>query len=85
MGIKRSYFVRACWDEDAHVFWSESDIKGLHIEAETLEEFQELVGEFAPDLIFQNHLRHEELGATPLKDLIPSVVVRSPEFSASST
>ena len=32
MGIKRCYFVKACWDEDAHVFWSESDIEGLHIE-----------------------------------------------------
>ena len=84
MGVKRTYFVRACWDEDAKVFWSESDIKGLHIEAATLEEFQDLVEEFAPDLIFENHLRHEELGATPLKDLIPSVVLRAPELGASA-
>ena len=84
MGVKRTYFVRACWDEDAKVFWSESDIKGLHIEAATLEEFQDLVEELAPDLIFENHLRHEELGATPLKDLIPSVVLRAPELGASA-
>ena len=84
MGVKRTYFVRACWDEDAKVFWSESDIKGLHIEAATLEEFQDLVEEFAPDLIFENHLRHEELGATPLKDLIPSVVLRAPELGATA-
>lgn len=32
----------------------ESDIKGLHIEAATLREFEDLVGEFAPDLIFEN-------------------------------
>lgn len=84
MGVKRAYFVRACWDEDAEVFWSESDIKGLHIEAATLEEFQDLVEELAPDLIFENHLRHQELGATPLRDLIPSVVLRAPAFGASS-
>ena len=80
MGIKRSYFVKARWDEDAQVFWSDSDIKGLHIEAATLEGFEELVGELAPDLIFENHLQQDEFAATPLKDLIPSVVLRPPEL-----
>ncbi len=84
MGVKRTFFVTACWDEDAEVFWSESDINGLHIEAATFEEFQSLVEELAPDLIFENHLRHEELGATRLKDLIPSVVLRAPELGTSS-
>ena len=83
MGIKRSYFVKARWDEDAQVFWSDSDIKGLHIEAATLEEFEELVGELAPDLIFENHLKQDELAATPLRDLISSVVLRTPELGTS--
>lgn len=83
MGIKRSYFVKVRWDEDAQVFWSDSDIKGLHIEAATLEELEELVGELAPDLIVENHLQRDELATTPLKDLIPSVVLRTPELGAS--
>ena len=61
MAIKRSYYVKALWDDEARVFWSESDIKGLHIEAGTLEEFGNLVGELAPNLIFDNHLRQDEL------------------------
>ncbi|MCY3812329.1 MAG: DUF1902 domain-containing protein [Gammaproteobacteria bacterium] len=85
MAIKRSYYVKALWDDEAQVFWSESDIKGLHIEAGTLAEFENLVGELAPDLIFDNHLRQDELGATALKDLIPSVVVHAPELAVSGT
>lgn len=82
MGIQRSYFVRAFWDADAQVFCSESDIRGLHIEASTLEEFEDLVGVLAPDLIFENHLRQDELGATALKDLVPAVVLRTPKLGA---
>ena len=44
MAIKRSYYVKALWDDEAQVFWSESDIKGLHIEPGTLAEFENLVG-----------------------------------------
>ena len=85
MAIKRSYYVKALWDDEARVFWSESDIKGLHIEAGTVPDFEHLVGELAPDLIFDNHLRQGELGATALKDLIPSVVVRTPDLAVSGT
>ena len=34
--MKRSYGVTAVWDADAQVFYSESDIKGLHVEADML-------------------------------------------------
>ncbi len=60
MGTQRSYFAKAFWDADAQVFCSESDIRGLHIEADTLEEFVDLVGSLAPDLIFENHLRQDD-------------------------
>ena len=53
-GTKRTFFVVAKWDADANVFYSDSDIDGLHIEASTLEEFESLVSELAPDLIFEN-------------------------------
>ena len=55
----QSFRVEAVWDEEAGVFISESDIIGLHIEAETLNEFARLVNEFAPDLIRANGLRKD--------------------------
>lgn len=54
--MKRDYSVTAIWDEEAQVFYSQSDIRGLHIEAETLDEFESLVVDLAPDLIVENHL-----------------------------
>ena len=41
--MKRSCVVTAIWDADARVFYLESDIKGLHVEADTLEAFEALV------------------------------------------
>ena len=76
--MKRTFFVVAKWDADANVFYADSDIDGLHIEASTLEEFESLVSELAPDLIFENHLSVTDLATTPLKHLIPSIVLREP-------
>ena len=53
---KRSYLVRAFWDEEAKVFVLESDIIGLHIESPTLDEFEEVLKEVGPELIVANHL-----------------------------
>ena len=39
--IKRMFSVTAHWDDEAKVFYSDSDIVGLHIEAETIEEVYE--------------------------------------------
>lgn len=74
--MKRSYVVTALWDVDAQAFYSESDIKGLHVEADTLEAFEALVIDLAPDLIVENHLSPAELGSTPLREMIPSIVIR---------
>ena len=52
---KRSFFVRARWDAEAKVFYSESDIDGLHIEADTVEEFEPIMLQLAPELIAANH------------------------------
>ena len=54
--MKRHYSVTAIWDEEAQVFYSQSDIRGLHVEAETLDEFESLIVDLAPDLIVENHL-----------------------------
>lgn len=75
--MKRSYVVTALWDGDAQVFYSESDIKGLHVEADTMEVFEALVVDLAPDLIIENHLSAADFGTTPLREMIPSIVIRS--------
>jgi hypothetical protein len=46
--------VSAIWDDDAKVFTSESNIPGLVIEAETYDEFVELVEALAPEMLEAN-------------------------------
>ncbi|MGF9562736.1 DUF1902 domain-containing protein [Neorhizobium sp. JUb45] len=53
--MKRSFFVHAIWDDEAKVFYSESDIDGLHIEAPTMDVFEEVVLDVAADMIAANH------------------------------
>lgn len=48
------YTVTAVWDAEAEVYWSQSDIIGLNVEAATLSEFVDLVEALAPDLIRDN-------------------------------
>lgn len=74
---KRSFVVSALWDEEAQVFYSESDIIGLHVEAPSIEEFEALVVDLAPELVIENHLK-PELGSLSLRDLIPSIFLNRP-------
>jgi hypothetical protein len=73
---KRSFTVKAVWDAENAVWVSESDIIGLHVEAASLAEFQDLVAEFAADLIVSNHFSAEDIAGTDLRDLIPAVVIQ---------
>jgi len=75
---KRTFFVRAIWDEDAGVFYSESDIEGLHIEAATLDEFEKVITEEAVDLIIANHISKPDLAEKPLRELIPAILWQRP-------
>lgn len=50
-----SFYVKAIWDEESKVFYSESNIKGLHIEAETLSDFEDIMKDLIPELIATNH------------------------------
>ena len=77
--MRRMYSVRAIWDDEARVFYSESDIEGLHIEADTLDEFQSLIAEHAPELIIANHLKASDIARMSLGDLIPAIVLRAQE------
>jgi hypothetical protein len=72
------FYISAIWDEEAKVFYSESDILGLHIEAETLEEFERVMNDMAADLIMANHVTKQDLSAKSLRDLIPSIKWQPP-------
>jgi hypothetical protein len=77
-----TFYVRAFWDDEAKVFVSESDIKGLHIEAETLDEFEAVLFEHARELVFENHIK-PQLGRHAFDDLFsgklfPGIVWQRP-------
>ncbi len=75
---KRTFFVRAEWEEEAGAFVSESDITGLHIEAPTLDEFEDVLKEVGPELIVANHLTAAELADKPYEDMIPNILWHRP-------
>lgn len=50
------YHVRAHWDDDAKVWWAESDeVPGLASEAATFEDSDENVGAIAHELLMLNN------------------------------
>jgi hypothetical protein len=73
--MRKIFTVSAIWDKDAGVYYSDSDISGLHIEAETLEAFEGEVFEVAAELIAANHLTDVDLASAP-RDLIPAIVYK---------
>lgn len=75
---QKTYEIKACWDDEAKVWYSESDIIGLHIEASSLEEFEEIMRDCAVELILTNHLTPEQLSSTPLRDLVPGILWQRP-------
>lgn len=82
--MQRSFTVRALWDDDAKVFYSESDIIGLHIEAPTIEAFLEVMNDCAPELIVENHIPKPDLVSKPLRELIPAIVFCPPDANHSA-
>lgn len=77
--VKRTFTVKSLWDDEAGVYYCESDIEGLHIEAANLDEFEAILHETAPELIVANHLTETELAQTPLKDLVPTILWQRPD------
>jgi hypothetical protein len=52
--------VKAHWDEDAKVWWSESDDDpGLCVEASTFEELEKRLAELVPELLILNDIIKE--------------------------
>lgn len=79
----RSFYVRAVWDPEEKIFFSESNIIGLHLETPTFEEFEEALMDVAPDLIVANHLTDADLANKPLRDLVPAIVIEKQLAKAS--
>ena len=74
-----TFSVKAHWDEDAGVYVSESDIIGLHIEAGTIDEFEEVMLDVAGELIIANHMSAADLAEKPYKELIPAILWHRPK------
>ncbi|WP_165215168.1 DUF1902 domain-containing protein [Affinirhizobium pseudoryzae] len=70
---RRIYSVKALWDDEAKVFYSESDIEGLHIEAPTIEAFEEVLFDAAVELIVANHISADELEGVTGRSRLPLV------------
>lgn len=79
-----TFHVTAIWDAEAGVFYSESDIVGLHVEAETLEEFEQAISELGPQLIVENHMTKRDLTERSLVDMIPSILFRTPQTAGTA-
>lgn len=80
--IKRMFSVTAHWDEEAKVFYSDSDIIGLHIEATTIEEFEAVMMDVAPGLVIANHVSKEDLATSAPEDIIPAILWQRPTGKA---
>ena len=65
------FYVKAMWDDEAEVYYTKSDIRGLHVEAETLDEFEEIALDLAPEMIRANHPQ--------TADSVPTIVFLHPE------
>ena len=77
--MRKNFYIKAIWDEEAKIFCSESDINGLHMEAATAEEFEAVMFDLAVDMITTNHMTSYEMASLPLRDLIPAIPWQKPE------
>lgn len=82
--MKRTFSVSAQWDEDAKVFYTVSDIEGLHIEMRSLDEMEEILFDVAIDLIVANHLTETDLTCTSIRDLIPAIIWHRPDMPSAA-
>ena len=77
------FVVVAHWDDEAKVFYSESNIIGLHIEADTIKEFEGIIQSLAPELCYLNHLSKLKEGVfRRLFNLTARLI--NPDFQGSS-
>jgi len=75
---KHKFFIKAIWDEESKVFVSESNIVGLHIEAQTLAEFEDIMHANALELVIANHIKPSDMAKKKLSELIPTIFWQAP-------
>ncbi|WP_306026273.1 DUF1902 domain-containing protein [Oceaniradius stylonematis] len=80
--VPRTYTVRAVWDDDAKVWVADSDIEGLHIEADSIDAFESTLHDVAAELVAANHVTDADLHKFTARDLIPAIVFVKPEPQA---
>ena len=71
--MKRTFYVKAIWDDEARVWYSETDIQGLFVETGTLTEFEEIMPELARDMIIANHTSSVDLEKCSPQDLFAMI------------
>lgn len=76
---RKAFTIRAKWDPEAGVYVAQSDIVGLHVEATTLDEFEDIIFDVASELVVANHLSTLDLSGRSLKDILPAIVWERPE------
>jgi hypothetical protein len=81
--MKKVFYVRPVWDDEAKTYYTDSDILGLAIETPSLDEFEELVAELGPMMIMANHRTAEDAAEIPTIDLVPTIVFQKPLAAAS--
>ena len=52
--MSETYFIRAIWDPDAKVYYSDTNVPGLVVEAESLGEFVSIAEELLPEILEAN-------------------------------
>ena len=77
--MKRTFYVKAGWDDEAKVWISETDIEGLFINAKDLDEFEEVVNEFAGELVLENHWRRENVPSEMIGNTVPIILWQRPD------
>ncbi|MCQ8184014.1 DUF1902 domain-containing protein [Parvularcula maris] len=82
MDQRTKFTVEAFWDPEAQVWCSNSDIIGLVIETDTLDEFEEVLADAAFDLIVANHWGGGIDPTRSLQELMPTIVFKRPAEAA---
>lgn len=72
------FYIKALWDNETKVFYSESNIAGLHIETESIKQFEEVLYDIVAELIISNHLSTEELIEKSFKEIFSPIIFERP-------
>jgi Domain of unknown function (DUF1902) len=76
--MKTTFFVKALWDDEANVWYSETDIEGLFINAKNLEKFEEVISGFAGDLVLENHWHCDQVPEDLINITVPIILWQRP-------